>query len=64
MTLLPTPVAGGTPVQRGPDRHVRHPIDTALRLLSGGWSVARGGSVSVVGPCCSRTFTPASAGAA
>lgn len=49
LTPLPTPVAGSTLVQRGPYRHVRHPIYTALLLLAGGWTVARGGLVSVAG---------------
>ncbi|GGR78607.1 methyltransferase family protein [Deinococcus sedimenti] len=49
LTPLPTPVAGGTLVQRGPYRHVRHPIYTALLLLAGSWTVARGGRVSVAG---------------
>ncbi|GGN32537.1 methyltransferase family protein [Deinococcus daejeonensis] len=49
LTPLPTPVAGSTLVQRGPYRFVRHPIYTALLLLAGGWSVARGGGMSVVG---------------
>ncbi len=49
LTPLPTPVAGGMLVQRGPYRHVRHPIYTALLLLAGGWTVARGGLVSVAG---------------
>lgn len=49
LTPLPTPVAGGTLVQRGPYRHVRHPIYTALLLLAGGWTVARGGGVSAAG---------------
>ncbi len=49
LTPLPTPVADGTLVQRGPYRFVRHPIYTALLLLAGGWTVARGGRVSVAG---------------
>ena len=47
LTPLPTPVAGGSLVQRGPYRHVRHPIYTALLLFAGGWTVARDGGVSV-----------------
>lgn len=47
LTPLPTPVADGTLVQRGPYRLMRHPIYTALLLLAGGWTVARGGRVSV-----------------
>ena len=49
LTPLPTPVAGSTLVKRGPYRHVRHPIYTALLLLAGGWTVARGGGMSVAG---------------
>lgn len=36
-------------MQSGPYRLVRHPIYTALLLLAGGWTVARGGRVSVAG---------------
>ncbi|WP_058977405.1 methyltransferase family protein [Deinococcus grandis] len=49
LTPLPTPVAGSTLVQRGPYRFVRHPIYTALLVLAGGWSVARGGWTSAAG---------------
>ncbi len=49
LTPLPTPVADGTLVQRGPYLLVRHPIYTALLLLAGGWTFARGGRMSVVG---------------
>lgn len=49
LTPLPTPIERGTLVHRGPYRLVRHPIYTALLLLAGGWTVARGGRVSVAG---------------
>ena len=49
LTPLPTPIERGTLVQRGPYRLVRHPIYTALLLLTGGWTVARGGRASVAG---------------
>ncbi|MGM9320819.1 methyltransferase family protein [Deinococcus aquaticus] len=49
LTPLPTPIERGTLVQSGPYRLVRHPIYTALLLLAGGWTVARGGRVSVAG---------------
>lgn len=46
LTPLPAPVPGGTLVQTGPYRWVRHPLYTALLLLSADWTAGRGGPVS------------------
>ena len=52
LSPLPHPKPGGTLVQTGVYRYVRHPIYGGLFLVAAGWSLRRGGGLVAVYTLC------------
>jgi protein-S-isoprenylcysteine O-methyltransferase Ste14 len=52
LTPLPYPKAGGTFVESGVYRHVRHPIYGGIILVAAGWSLRRGGGLVALYAVC------------